>query len=133
MKFIIIAGSRDIADYPTLKENLDIYFSIGDADHDRENTVIVSGGARGIDALGEKYAKEYGMKTKIIKAKWDKYGKSAGYRRNGEMARIADSLIVFWDGKSKGTRHMIELAHTHKVNVTAFIIIDKGESKEIKE
>ena len=43
-------------------------------------------------------------------ADWDKYGKAAGYKRNGEMARNADALIAFWDGKSRGTKHMIDLA-----------------------
>ena len=45
----------------------------------------------------------------IYPAQWDKYGKRAGYRRNEQMAEVADGLIAFWDGQSKGTKHMIDI------------------------
>ena len=53
---------------------------------------------------------ENGWEVLSFPADWDKYGKAAGYKRNDEMARNADALIAFWDGKSRGTRHMIDLA-----------------------
>lgn len=72
-------------------------------------TEIVSGGAIGVDRLGERYAKDHGVSLKIFPADWNKYGKSAGYRRNVEMAENADSLIAITSG-SKGTQHMIDIA-----------------------
>lgn len=103
---VIIAGSRSFNDYPLLKSKVDEFF------HrlDRKDIEIVSGTARGADKLGERYAVEKGYKLTRFPAEWDKYGKSAGYRRNAEMAKYADACIVFWDGKSKGTLHMINLA-----------------------
>ena len=77
----------------------------------RKDIEIVSGTAMGADRLGERYAKENGYKLKRFPAEWDKYGKSAGYRRNAEMAKYADACVVFWDGVSRGTKHMIDLAN----------------------
>ena len=72
---------------------------------------IVSGTAAGADTLGERYAQEKGYEVKKFPAQWDLYGKSAGYKRNQQMAEYADGLIAFWDGKSKGTKHMIDIAN----------------------
>ena len=113
---VAVVGSRDFNDYELLKSTLFDYFKCPYCDiihmediyyNDNE---IISGGARGVDSLAEQFAKEYGFQTKIYQAEWDKYGKSAGYIRNQYI--IADSTIVFafWDGKSKGTNHSIELA-----------------------
>lgn len=66
--------------------------------------------ARGADRLGEKYAKEHGYKVLYFPADWDIDGKSAGFIRNVKMAENADALVAFWDGKSVGTKHMIETA-----------------------
>lgn len=104
---VIIAGSRDFADYELLKIVCDHMLSEKCKTH---NIVIVSGGARGADSLGEEYAKERGYGLQRKPADWDKYGKSAGYIRNREMAEIADACICFWDGQSKGTKHMIDIA-----------------------
>ena len=71
---------------------------------------IVCGEARGADSLGKRLAYEKGWKVLSFPADWDKHGKAAGYKRNDEMARNADALIAFWDGKSRGTKHMIDLA-----------------------
>lgn len=112
---IIIAGSRGFTDYDLLQRTLNTY---GISPHDK----IISGTANGADKLGEKYANENSIEVKRFPAEWDKYGKSAGYKRNEQMALYADSLIAFWDGKSKGTKHMIDLAKRHnlKVEVVAF-------------
>ena len=80
---IIIAGSRTFNNYPLLKKTLDECISNLETN---EEIQIVSGGARGADKLGEKYAKERGYSLKIFPANWDKYGKRAGYLRNNEMA-----------------------------------------------
>ncbi len=69
---------------------------------------IVSGGAQGVDFLAELYAKKKSLKFTEFKADWDKLGKRAGFVRNTQMADYADRLIAIWDGKSRGTLHMID-------------------------
>lgn len=101
---VIIAGGRDFANYGLLKTKCNFLLQ-------NKNIVeIVSGTANGADKLGERYAVENGFHMKRFPAEWTKYGKSAGYRRNAEMADYADALIAFWDGESRGTKHMIDLA-----------------------
>lgn len=112
---VIIAGTRDFNDYSFLKKNLD-YFLQG-INPNNEEIEIVSGNARGADKLGERYAKEHNLPVKLFPANWDKYGKRAGYLRNQEMANYADVLIAFWDEKSKGTKHMIDIAKKQDLTV----------------
>lgn len=103
---VIIAGSRGFNDYDLLKKECDAFFV-----DKREiyNIVIISGGARGADKTGEKYAQDEGFALEVYPAQWKKLGKQAGYRRNEQMAEVADALIAFWDGESKGTKHMIDI------------------------
>lgn len=101
---VIIAGSRDIEDYNTLLA------AIKECPFKGEMTEVVSGGARGVDRLGEKYAKEHELLLVKFFADWDKHGNRAGFIRNLEMGKYADALIAIWDGESKGTKHMIEIA-----------------------
>lgn len=107
IKRVVIAGCRDYHNYEEAKAYIDYVLS-----NIREGNeiVILSGGACGADALGERYAKENGFKLQKYPADWAKYGKSAGPKRNEQMAKIGDYVICFWDGKSKGTRSMIEYA-----------------------
>lgn len=77
----------------------------------------MSGTANGADQLSERWAKEFGYLIKYFPANWEKYGKLAGYKRNKQMAEYADALIAFWDGKSKGTKHMIDLAKEQNLQV----------------
>jgi hypothetical protein len=118
---VIIAGGRDFNDYKKLKFNCDYIISERSV-FDRkkgEEIEIVCGCAKGADALGEKYAKENGLKIKYFPADWDKYGKSAGFKRNEQMALYAKEengvLIAFWDRKSRGTKLMIDLASKHEL------------------
>ena len=113
---VIIAGTRSFQDYALLQSYADYMLS-----RTTDAIEIVSGGARGADALGERYAKERGYRLKIFPADWERYGKAAGYRRNAEMADYADALIAFWDGKSRGTMHMINLAKQRKLKVAVKI------------
>lgn len=108
---IIIAGGRNFIDYTKLCESCD------DALQLLDDIEIVSGTAKGADSLGEEYAKEKGYKITRFPADWDKHGKSAGYKRNAEMAEYADGLIAFWDYKSKGTRNMIDLADKFNLKI----------------
>lgn len=75
---------------------------------------VVSGCAIGIDKAGEKFAKEHNIKVTQFPANWNKYKKSAGFKRNEEMADYADALLVIWNGTSNGTKHMIETMHNKK-------------------
>ena len=109
---VIIAGSRDFNDYNLLKEKCNYQLQ-----NIKDEIVIVSGTARGADQLGERYAKEKGYKIESHPANWDLHGKSAGYIRNEEMAKCSNALIAFWDGNSKGTKHMIDLAKKHGLKV----------------
>lgn len=103
---LIIAGGRDFDNYHLLKHAVGgIMQRVG-----FKNTEIVSGTAKGADSLGEQFAKEFGILVKRFPADWDKHGKRAGYIRNEQMAQYATHCICFWDGKSKGTESMIELA-----------------------
>lgn len=117
---VIIAGTRSFQDYELLQSYVDYMLS-----RTTDVIEIVSGGAKGADALGECYAKEHGYRLKIFPANWEQYGKAAGYRRNAEMAAYADALIAFWDGKSRGTMHMINLAKQHHLKIR--IKIYEGE------
>ena len=116
---IIIAGSRAFDDYGKLCEVCDFKLS-------RQTDIeIVSGTANGADKLGEKYAKEKGYSLKQFPADWS-IGKSAGYIRNKQMAEYADALICFWDGTSRGSKHMIDLAKEQGLKVHIVICETKG-------
>ena len=104
---VVIAGCRDYENYKAAKRFIDICLSNVRKEN---NIVIVSGGARGADAIGERYAKENGFAVEKYLADWEKYGKSAGPIRNKQMAEIADYVICFWNEKSKGTKSMIDFA-----------------------
>ena len=108
---LIVAGSREFNNYDLLKKSIQENFQRWEIEE------IVSGTARGADTLGEQFAKEYDIPIKQFPANWDLYGKSAGYRRNAEMANYADALIAFWNGESKGTMHMINLAKEKNLKV----------------
>ena len=103
---VIIAGTRTFNDYEFLKERCSFFLK----NKKPSEIQIISGGARGADSLGERFAEEKGYALRLMPADWDRYGKSAGYIRNTEMADVADALIAFWDGKSRGTMHMINIA-----------------------
>lgn len=79
--------------------------------------IIVSGKARGADTLGEQFAKEMGFEVEEYPADWDEYGKAAGAIRNEQMASNSEYLMAFWDGKSRGTAHMIKTARRKGLEV----------------
>ena len=110
---IIVAGSRDYNDYETLKRELDDFIQT----LDKVDIQIVSGTARGADALGERFAAERGYDVKRFPANWEKFGNMAGPLRNSDMSEYADACIVFWDGKSRGTKSMIHLSKMSKLTL----------------
>jgi glycerol-3-phosphate dehydrogenase len=99
---VIIAGTRDITDMDLVTEAV--------KQSGFEITEVVTGMARGVDILAEQYGYDQRLNIQRFYAKWDSYGKMAGKIRNIEMANYAEALIAVWDGKSTGTRHMIEKA-----------------------
>ena len=129
---IIISGGRDFTDYEKLKsccEQVLIFYQGTD-----EEIEIISGTAKGADSLGARFGYEKGFKVTSMPADWEKYGKAAGYKRNTEMAvyaqlvgddlkahevikRFQPCLIAFWNGVSKGTSHMIDIARKRGMNV----------------
>ena len=111
---VIIAGSRGFSNYKLLHEQCNKFLREKRKTH---NVIIISGGARGADLLGEKYAKDEGFDLEIYLADWKKFGKTAGFRRNEQMAEVADALIAFWDGKSHGTKHMIDIMNEKNLQV----------------
>ena len=106
---LAVVGSRSFNDYELLSQVLDSVQSI--------ITNIVSGGAKGADVLAAKYALEHGIPLVEFIPHWDTYGKSAGFRRNQQIVAKADALIAFWDGRSKGTEHSINLAREAGIQV----------------
>lgn len=100
---LLICGGRDYDDYATMK-------SVVMFRYDLKDLTIVSGGARGADKLAEELAKQLGVPNIIMKADWDKWGKSAGFIRNIDMLNISDEVLAFWDRESKGTKHTIDNA-----------------------
>jgi len=113
----IIAGSRGIVDYTLVEEAIkESNFCIQE---------VVSGTAKGVDKLGEEYAIKHCIplsRFPILLSDWNKHGRFVGYARNSQMADYADSLIALWDGKSKGTKHMIDDAKKKGLNVFVKII-----------
>ncbi len=118
---VIIAGGRDFNDYSLLRNS--VIKIITDKTALPDLAVIVSGMARGADKLGVQFADEMGLEIVRFPADWDGLGKRAGYVRNVEMAKFASEdnndglLIAFWDGKSKGTKHMIDTAKRYGLEV----------------
>ena len=108
---VIIAGGRDFNNYTLLKETLDKLLI------NKTCVEIVTGLARGADSLGRKYALDTNRKFKEFPANWEHYGTMAGYQRNIQMAEYADAVVCFWDGKSRGTKHMIRIAGQYSLEV----------------
>lgn len=128
---LIIAGSRTVPDNPAGMHILEQAIrNSGEQGRftDRAISEVVSGGARGADKVGERWAKEHDIPVRVIPALWGLHGRSAGYRRNEEMARYAmgygsdGGLIALWDGQSPGTRHMIEVAGREGLEVWVEIV-----------
>jgi hypothetical protein len=105
----IIAGSRTITDISILYRVIKCL--------DWKISEIISGGAKGVDMLGEQFAFEYSIPVKRFPANWTKFGLSAGMIRNAEMAMYSQALVAIWDGYSKGTANMIDLARAKGLKI----------------
>lgn len=96
---LAIVGSRTFNNKALLENTLN--------NHKDRITLVVSGGAKGADSLGESWAVQNNIPVKVFKPEWHKYGKSAGTVRNKLIIQECDMCIAFWDGKSKGTANSI--------------------------
>lgn len=107
---LLIAGSRSVTKLELekyLPENVDC---------------IITGGAAGVDTIAEKYADERGIFKIIIKPEYRLYGRAAPLMRNIAMVDMCDTVMAFWDGISKGTKHTIDYAKSSGKEVMVFII-----------
>lgn len=101
----LIAGSRSIDTFDLSQHS------------PKETTLIISGGAKGIDALAEKYADEHKISKLILLPQYKLYGKAAPIKRNETMVDIADTVIIVWDGQSRGTKYTLQYATKKNKNV----------------
>lgn len=125
MMKVIIAGSRDIYDYDLVKEAI--------VASGFEITEVVSGRARGVDSLGERWAHENGVPLQTFPADWEKFGKAAGPIRNGEMAEYSEALIaVMWSEGSKGTANMVKQAEAKGLRTFVIKVEKKDEEQAHK-
>lgn len=110
---LILAGSREFSDYNLLEkltdEFIDHYLLPG------EFLEIVSGTALGADTFGEIYAKNNKIDLTFFEPDWELYGDDAPKIRNTEMAKYGTHAVLFWNGMSSGTRHMIDECKKYKL------------------
>lgn len=119
---VIIAGSRDLSHLSVRLVEREV------ARSGFQITEVVSGTARGVDRVGELWGRQNKIPVAQFPADWNRYGKKAGYLRNVEMAEYADALIALWDGTSRGTKHMINIAT--KGGLAVYVYNEKMENAE---
>lgn len=103
---VIVAGGRDFTDETTMHKELVKLFDAGVFD---EHAELVCGMARGADMTANHlWTAIYRNKIHEFYPDWNGLGKRAGFVRNKQMGDFADILIAFWDGESRGTKHMID-------------------------
>ncbi|MEO0900338.1 MAG: DUF2493 domain-containing protein [Bacteroidota bacterium] len=114
MEKVIIAGCRYYHDFERVVQVCDHLL--------KTEVVIVSGGAKGADALGERYAQLKGYTVERHIANWEQLGKMAGPIRNEEMVKTANRAIVFWDGRSRGTKNLVSLCKRYQLPIKVILI-----------
>ena len=111
---VAVIGSRELR-----VDNLGKYLP-------EEVTEIVSGGARGIDTSAREYALKNNRKLKEFLPEYEKYGRAAPLKRNMQIIDYADMVLAFWDGKSKGTKFVIDNCKRIGKRVRIFIKVTKA-------
>lgn len=114
---LIVAGGRDFVDTQVM---ITVLMDLVDKGKIDPNPELVCGMARGADISAFRLWKSENMQIHVFHAEWDTYGKSAGFRRNKEMGEFADAAVCFWDGKSKGTKHMIDIMN--RLNKPVYVV-----------
>jgi len=115
---VIIAGSRGITDFSLVERAVN--------DSGFQITEVVSGGARGVDRLGEQWARKNGVEIRQFLPDWNANGKGAGFIRNDLMVKHSDAAIILWDGKSRGTKHTLARAVTKGIPIHLVRTDDAG-------
>ena len=88
-----------------------------------ENTTeIVSGGAKGVDTSAKEYAKSNGIKLTEFLLEYTRFGRSAPLKRNITIIEYSDIVLAFWDGKSRGTKFVIDNCRKLGVEVRVYVI-----------
>ena len=118
---LMIAGSREI-------DSIDISKYIP-----KNTTIILSGGAKGVDLLAENYADKHNLSKIILRPQYSLYGKAAPLKRNEELVAISDKILVFWNGVSKGTKHTINYAKKLNKDLEIVIIQKIPAKKSLQE
>lgn len=114
---MVVAGSRTIGHYPIVADIIEDaidQFGISPS-------TIISGHARGVDSLAEKWAKQNGVKVELHPADWDRYGKAAGHIRNKEMAKCADCLVAVKDAAAKNIGTGIMIMEARRVGIAGLV------------
>lgn len=106
---IAIVGSRNFSDLTKVRDYVNTL---------PPDTIVISGGAKGVDTVAETTAKAKGLTTIVYLPEWKKYGRSAGIKRNEDIIHNAEAVIAFWDGNSPGTRNSINQAKENNKKVT---------------
>jgi hypothetical protein len=106
---LAIVGSRTFNDYELLLKTMSLF-----EESHRKFITLVSGGAIGADSLGERWADYWGIEIERYLPDWNRDGKAAGFIRNQSIVDACDMVLVFWDGKSKGTQDSINKARLAK-------------------
>ena len=83
-------------------------------------TVVVSGGARGVDSVAEEAARAAGLEVVVLRADWKRLGRGAGLARNHDVVDTAEEVVAWWDGESRGTLHTLRVAVVAGKRVTVF-------------
>ena len=102
---VAVIGSRTL-NVPNLEDYLP-----------KDTTEIVSGGARGVDTSARQYALRNGIKLTEFLPEYEKYGRKAPLRRNITIIQNADLVLAFWDGKSRGTKFVIDKCYEFGIDV----------------
>ena len=112
-------GKRIFNDYVLLEQEWNKLFNENEEFAGKE-IKIISGMALGADTLAVDYADNHKLTKILFPANWKRYSRVAGFLRNEDMLSLATHLIAFWDGKSNGTRYMIEIAKGKGIPVWVF-------------
>ena len=94
-------------------------------------TEIVSGGARGIDTCARNYALAHGLKLTELLPEYEKYGRGAPLRRNITIIEYADLVLAFWDGRSRGTKFVIDNCKKRNIPVSVYRLDTGTEANQI--
>lgn len=96
-----------------------------------DSTIVLSGGAKGVDTMAERCARERRLEVKIFEADWDRYGSRAGPMRNARIVAEADKVVAFWDGKSRGTLNSV--VQTVEAGKPVLVFNEAGDLVDLKD